>query len=134
MSFDLKVFFVKIREAGPLLAFHVTKVFFVKLLCHQIMESKSTTSIWLQVIKAESYWKDPLRSDFSINLTESLTYALSFYRSQNVLYWSKFLVLDQKFIYILWHSQTFCTRQKDDLQSPISKICFCASTKVLKRH
>ena len=24
------------------------------------------------MIKAESYWKDPLRSDFSINLTESL--------------------------------------------------------------
>ena len=32
------------------------------------------------------------------------TIALSFYRSQNVLGWSKFFVPDQKFIYILWQS------------------------------
>ena len=42
---------------------------------------------------------------------------LSFYRSQNVLYCSKFFVPDQKCIYILWQSQTFCARQKDDLHS-----------------
>ena len=30
--------------------------------------------------------------------------ALPFYRSQDVLGWSKFLVLDQKFIYIFWQS------------------------------
>ena len=34
-------------------------------------------------------------------------FALSFYRSQNVLGWSKFFVPDQKFIYILCQSQTF---------------------------
>ena len=45
------------------------------------------------------------------------TNALSFYRSQNVLGWSKFFVPDQKYIYILWQSQTFCARQKDDLHS-----------------
>ena len=45
------------------------------------------------------------------------TYALSFYRSQNVLGWSKFFVPDQKFIYIFWQSQTFCARQKDNLHS-----------------
>ena len=39
-------------------------------------------------------------------------YALSFYRSQNVLGRSKFFVPDQKFIYILCQSQTFCARQK----------------------
>ena len=44
-------------------------------------------------------------------------YALSFYRSQNVLGWSKYFVPDQKFIYILWQSQNFCARQKDDLHS-----------------
>ena len=44
-------------------------------------------------------------------------YALSFHRSQNVLGWSKFFVPDQKFVYILWQSQTFCARQKDDLHS-----------------
>jgi hypothetical protein len=55
------------------------------------------------------------------------THALSFYRSQNVLCWSKFFVPDQKFIYILWQSQIFCARQKDDLRSV--KIGFCASTK-----
>ena len=43
--------------------------------------------------------------------------ALSFYRTQNVLGWSKFFVPDQKFIYILWQSQNFCARQKDDLHS-----------------
>ena len=42
------------------------------------------------------------------------TTGLSFYRSQNVLGLSKFFVPDQKFIYILWQSQIFCARQKDD--------------------
>ena len=37
--------------------------------------------------------------------------------SQNVLGWSKFFVADQKFIFVLWQSQTFCARQKDDLHS-----------------
>ena len=61
-----------------------------------------------------------------------LTYALSFYRSQNVLGWSKFFVPDQKFIYILWQSQTFCARQKDDLHSV--KLFFVPAQKFLKRH
>jgi hypothetical protein len=39
-------------------------------------------------------------------------------------------VPDQKFIYILWQSQTFCARQKDDLHSV--KLVFCASTKVFE--
>ena len=43
--------------------------------------------------------------------------ALSFYKSQNVLGWSKFLVPDQNFIYMLWQSKTFSARQKDDLHS-----------------
>ena len=43
------------------------------------------------------------------------TIALSFYRSQNVLGWSKFFVLEQKIICVLWQSQNFCARQKDDL-------------------
>jgi hypothetical protein len=43
--------------------------------------------------------------------------ALSFYRSKNVLGWSKFFVPDQKFIYILWQSQTFCARQIVGLDS-----------------
>ena len=54
--------------------------------------------------------------------------ALSFYRSQNVLRWSKLFVPDQKFIYILWQLQKFCARQKD----AFSKIGFCASTKVFE--
>ena len=60
------------------------------------------------------------------------TYALSFYRSQNVLGWSKVFVLDQKFIYVLWQSQTFCARQKDDLHSV--KLFFVPAQKVFKRH
>ena len=58
--------------------------------------------------------------------------ALSFYRSQNVLGWSKFFVPVQKFIYILWQSQTFCARQKDDLHSV--KVVFVLAQKFLKRH
>ena len=45
------------------------------------------------------------------------SHALSFYRSQNVLGWSKFFVPDQKCIYILYQSQKFCARQKDDLHT-----------------
>ena len=63
---------------------------------------------------------------------ELRSYALSFYRSQNVLGWSKFFVPDQKFIYILWQSQTFCARQKDDLHSV--KLVFVPAQKFLKRH
>ena len=37
--------------------------------------------------------------------------ALSLYKSQNILGWSKFFVPDQKFICILWQSQTFCVGQ-----------------------
>ena len=55
------------------------------------------------------------------------SYALSFYRSQTVLGWSKFFVPDQKSIYILWQSQTFCARQKDDLHSV--KLVFVPATK-----
>jgi hypothetical protein len=40
-------------------------------------------------------------------------------------------VPDQKFIYILWRSQTFCARQKDDLHSV--KFVFCARTKVFEQ-
>ena len=59
-------------------------------------------------------------------------YALSFYRFQNVLGWSNFFVPDQKFIHILWQSQTFCARQKDDLH--LSKLVFVPAQKFLKRH
>ena len=57
--------------------------------------------------------------------------ALSFYRSQNGLGWSKFFVPDQKFIYILWQSQTFCAWQKNDLHSV--KLIFVPAQKFLKR-
>ena len=59
------------------------------------------------------------------------SYALSFYRSQNVLGWSKFFVPDQNFIYIFWQSQTFCAK-KDDLHSV--KLFFVPAQKFLKRH
>ena len=61
-----------------------------------------------------------------------LTYALSFYMSQNVLGWSKCFVPDQKSIYILCQSQTFCARQKDDLHSV--KLVFVMAQKFLKKH
>ena len=38
---------------------------------------------------------------------------------------------DQKCIYILWQSQTFCARQKDDLHSV--KLVFVPAQKVLKK-
>jgi hypothetical protein len=65
-------------------------------------------------------------------LCEIQSYALSFYRSQNVLGWSKFFVPDQKFIYILWQSQKFCARQKNDLHSV--KLVFVPAQKFLKKH
>ena len=37
---------------------------------------------------------------------------------------------DQKFIFILWKSQTFCARQKNDLRSV--KLVSCAGTKVFE--
>ena len=74
-----------------------------------------------------------LRERFVVRIAPNVTtYALSFYRSQNVLGWSKFFVPDQKFIYILWQSQTFCARQKDDLHSV--KLFFVPAQKFLKRH
>ena len=54
---------------------------------------------------------------FHICLVLLQSTALSFYRSQNVLGRSKFFVPDQKYVYILWQSQTLCARQKDDLHS-----------------
>ena len=59
---------------------------------------------------------------------EMFTCALSLYRSQNVLGWSNFFVLDQKFIYILWQSQTFSVRQKYDLHSV--KLFFVLAQKI----
>ena len=42
------------------------------------------------------------------------------------------LCLTEKFIYILWQSQTFCARQKGDLHSV--KLVFVLAQKFLKRH
>ena len=76
--------------------------------------------------KINSFYEDGnLKIPLEIN-------ALSFYRSQNDLSWSKFFVPDQKFIYILWQSQTFCARQKDDLD--LVKLVFVPAQKFLKRH
>ena len=58
------------------------------------------------------------------------TNALSFYRSQNVLVRSKFFVSDQKLIYMLWQLQTFCARQKDDLDSV--NLFFVLAQKILE--
>ena len=45
-------------------------------------------------------WNFEIPTHFS-----EMNYALSFYRSQNVLWRSKFFVPDQKFIYTLWQSK-----------------------------
>ena len=47
---------------------------------------------------------------------------------QNVLCWSKFFMLDQKFIYILWRSETFCASPNILSQSK-NLIEFSASSK-----
>ena len=73
-----------------------------------------------------------LFKDWNFRSPILITYALSFYRSQNVLCRSKFFVPDQKFIYIQWQSQKFCTRQKYDLHSV--KLFFVPAQKFLKRH
>ena len=78
------------------------------------------------------YFRTIMNVLFSQKSKKQQSNALSFYRSQNVLGWSKFFVPDQKFIYILWQSQIFCARQKDDLHSV--KLVFVPEQKVLKRH
>ena len=67
-----------------------------------------------------------------LQVSKRYFYALSFYRSQNVLCKFKFFVSDQKFIYVLCQSQTFCARQKDDLHSV--KLVFVPMQKFLSRH
>ena len=49
------------------------------------------------------------------------------------LFWAgpNFFAPDQKFVYILWQSQTFCVRQKDDLYS--AKLVFAPAQMFLKR-
>ena len=53
-----------------------------------------------------------ITQNYTPDLDFSWCYALYFYRSQNALGWSKFFVLDQKFIDILWQSQNFCARKR----------------------
>ena len=83
-------------------------------------------NMYLQILKIP-VWKICSHQPRSLHLfcfgKAVNTNALSFYRSQNVLGWSKFCVAHQKFIYILRQSQTFCARQKDDLHSV--KLVFC---------
>ena len=50
-------------------------------------------------------------------------------KSVSVFTGPKFFVPDLKFIYILWQSQTFCARQKDDFQSV--KLVFVPAQKFL---
>jgi hypothetical protein len=69
---------------------------------------------------------------------------MTYDRSHNVLGWFKFFVPDQKFIYILWQSQTFWARQKDDFHSvkcrtkvfeeALNAIKFWAGSKNLDRR
>ena len=72
-------------------------VFWVSWACSAIAESWPKPSI-LQLFR--SLWKKERKF-------EKMSYALSFYRSQNVLGWSKFFVPDQN----------FCAWQKDYLHS-----------------
>ena len=58
--------------------------------------------------------------------------ASTFYRSQNILGWYKFFGPDQKFIYILCHSQAFFAAPKDDLHSV--NLVFVPAQKFFKRH
>ena len=60
------------------------------------------------------------------------TYALSFYRSQNVLCLSKFFMSDQKFIYIFLPVTNFLCQTKRWFA--FSKIFFVPAQKFLKRH
>ena len=81
-------------------------------------------------LQTEKFAKAEIWTSWKVNKFQSVflfIFALSFYRSQNVLCWSKCFVLDQKSIYILCQSQTFCARQIDDLHSDL-----CDVTKVFE--
>jgi len=71
---------------------------------------------------SKQFWTSPycfgqVQKDFQFGQNvefDSEIIALSFYRSQNVLGWSKFFESNQKFTYILCRSQTFCARPRED--------------------
>ena len=58
--------------------------------------------------------------------------ALSFFRSQRILGWSKLFVPVLKWIGILCKSQTFCARPKDDFHSVNS--VFVPAQNLLEQH
>ena len=86
----------------------------------------------LQLSEAFKCVLEPIQDLIRKFYMQSNANALSFYRFQNVLCRSKFFVPDQNFIYILWQSQTFCARQKEDLHSV--KLVFVPAQKVLEMN
>ena len=117
----------KVSGTQLVFAFDASKTFFVvgSRLCNSFFGVKDHAL----ASKNKKKYSASLRYQF---LFFVFTNALSFNRSQYVLGWSKFFLPDQKFIYILWQSQTFCARQKDDLHSV--KLVFVPAQKFLKRH
>ena len=92
---------------------------------HKARVSKATPGQW----PLFSYY---VSATYCLRKVCQYSQALSFYRSQNVLSCSNFFVPHLKFIDILWQSQIFCDRQKDDLHS--EKLVFVPEQKFLKRH
>ena len=86
--------------------------------------------VWHKKFGTGTVWVNQFWSDTK-NLDKHKIFwdlnALSFYRSQNILGSSKFIVPDQILIYILCQSQSYCARPKDDFYS--ANLVYCASTK-----
>ena len=92
---------------------------------HKARVSKATPGQW----PLFSYY---VSATYCLRKVCQYSQALSFYRSQNVLSCSKFFVPHLKSIDILWQSQIFCDRQKNNLHSV--KLVFVLPQKFLKRH
>ena len=84
-------------------------------LCLWLWKQNSSTKISSKVLLGLSnlvkYMEDQEWQHLGFELP---TYALSFYRFQKILGWSKFFVPNLRLIYMLCKSQTFCARPIDE--------------------
>ena len=96
---------------------------------HSFILSNENTE-WTKRTHHQVPFVDEELTDFQVRkLSEKLT---QFTHMPCLLQVPKCFVPNQIFIYILWQSQTFCARQKDDLHSV--KLVFVLAQKFLKRY
>ena len=118
----------------------ITPKWFNSLDTNSTFQSKISKKFWSKITfyvsneLATNFWSNIsfytsnviLKKVIKEILVKIESFALSFYRSQNILGWSKLFVPYQKLNYILRLSQTFCPRPRDTLplvNSVLYSIC-----------